>query len=103
MDRGALTRGTTAAMRASLLLVLIAACGGNSDTIPPPAKPAAPPPAVTPPSPGPAAAGQLIEITVTDDGFVPSPIDVVACQQVTLVITRKTEKTCAREVVIKEH
>jgi plastocyanin domain-containing protein len=85
-------------MKAAGFLVLLAACGGGSDQIPPPAKPA---PAATP-APRPAGE-QRIELTVTDAGFEPSPVVVKAGQQVTLVVTRQTENTCAREIVIKDH
>ena len=47
-------------------------------------------------------AGQAIEIAVTGDGFVPSSIKVQKGQPVRLVVTRKTERTCATEIVIKD-
>src|SRR5687767_8127582 len=84
----------------AILILAAAACGGGGDQIPPPAKPPAPAPTATP---TPAPAEQRIELTVTDDGFQPSPVEVKAGQQVTLVVTRKTEKTCATEIVIKDH
>ncbi len=48
------------------------------------------------------AKGQTIEMSVTDDGFEPAAVTVKKDQPVTLVITRKTEKTCAKEIVIDE-
>jgi plastocyanin domain-containing protein len=42
-----------------------------------------------------------IAITVTEDGFVPNEIHVAEGQRVTLVVTRKTEKTCATDFVMK--
>ena len=44
-----------------------------------------------------------IAITVTEDGFEPPVVTVAAGQPVKLVVTRKTTKTCATELVMKEH
>jgi plastocyanin domain-containing protein len=44
---------------------------------------------------------QRIEITVTRSGFEPEQIKVPAKTPVTLVFTRKTDRTCAKEVIIK--
>lgn len=44
-----------------------------------------------------------IAITVTDDGFVPSHARVHVGQPVTLVVTRKVERTCATDIVIKDY
>ena len=41
-----------------------------------------------------------IEITVTKKGFEPDNIKVPAGKPITLVFTRKTEQTCAKEVVV---
>jgi plastocyanin domain-containing protein len=43
---------------------------------------------------------QTIDLTVTEKGFEPSPIKVKANQPLTLRITRKTDQTCATEIVI---
>jgi len=51
-------------------------------------------------SKGPAA--QVIEISVTTDGFVPAQVKVKAGQPVKLIVTRKTARTCATEIVIKD-
>lgn len=48
-------------------------------------------------------ASNRVAIEVTDEGFVPAVVNVRAGQPVTLVVTRKTEKTCATELVMKEH
>ena len=51
----------------------------------------------------PAAAAQgAIELSVTPDGWVPDRIRVKAGEKVRLVITRKTDRTCATEIVIRE-
>jgi plastocyanin domain-containing protein len=44
--------------------------------------------------------GTRIELTVTEAGFEPSPVKVKEGEPVTLVITRKTDNTCAKSVVI---
>lgn len=49
------------------------------------------------------ASPPIIEMTVTQDGFVPDQIKVKKGQPVQLVITRKTDKTCATEIVIKDY
>jgi plastocyanin domain-containing protein len=46
------------------------------------------------------AAGTRISMEVTGDGFVPANVTVKAGTPVTLVITRKTDETCATEILI---
>jgi FtsP/CotA-like multicopper oxidase with cupredoxin domain len=45
----------------------------------------------------------VVAITVTEDGYVPSPIKLKKGEPVTLQITRKTDKTCATEIVLDEY
>ena len=45
---------------------------------------------------------QLVEITVTSKGFEPSSVTVRNGKPVKLVVTRKTERTCATEIVMKD-
>jgi len=47
-------------------------------------------------------AEQRIAIRVTNKGFEPATVKVKAGQPVVLVVTRTTDKTCAKEIVIKE-
>lgn len=47
--------------------------------------------------------GSRVAITVTEDGFVPKSVDVVAGKPVTLVVTRKTDQTCATDLVITDY
>ena len=47
------------------------------------------------------AADAAIAIEVTEDGFVPAEVTVNKGEPVTLVVTRKTEKTCATEFIMK--
>jgi len=57
-----------------------------------------------PPATAPAApqAGKAIEIQVTGEGFVPASIKVRKGQKVRLVVTRRTDRTCATEIVIRD-
>ncbi len=48
-------------------------------------------------------ATQLVAIEVTGQGFVPARAAVKAGRPVTLVVTRKTERTCATEIVVKDY
>jgi plastocyanin domain-containing protein len=43
-----------------------------------------------------------VEIAVTSEGFVPALTKVKVGEPVTLVVTRKVERTCATEIVIKD-
>jgi plastocyanin domain-containing protein len=45
---------------------------------------------------------QVVAITVTSAGFEPAQVDVKANQPVKLVVTRKTDQTCAKTIVIKD-
>jgi plastocyanin domain-containing protein len=47
--------------------------------------------------------GRTVQMTVTEDGFVPDVVRVKRGERVTLVVTRKVEKTCATEIVIKDY
>ena len=42
-------------------------------------------------------------MTVTDDGFEPSKVKAKKGEKVRLIVTRKTDRTCAKEIVIKDH
>jgi plastocyanin len=46
---------------------------------------------------------RVVELAVTDEGFVPSKVKAKKGEKVRFVITRKTDSTCAREIVIAEH
>jgi plastocyanin domain-containing protein len=41
-----------------------------------------------------------IDVTVTEDGFSPKRLTVKKGEPVTLVFTRRTDRTCAKDVVI---
>ena len=46
---------------------------------------------------------RIVDMQVTDAGFVPDQVKVQKGQNVRLVITRKTDRTCATEIVIKDY
>lgn len=46
---------------------------------------------------------RVVEMAVTDEGFEPSKVKVKKGEKVRLVVTRKTVRTCATEIVIKDH
>lgn len=48
-------------------------------------------------------APQRIEIAVTSEGFVPAQTKAKVGQPVTLVVTRKVERTCATDLVMKDY
>jgi len=45
---------------------------------------------------------QVVKLSVTSDGFVPASFAVHAGHHVKLVVTRKVERTCATDIVIKD-
>lgn len=50
-----------------------------------------------------AANNGRVAITVTENGFEPATVTVVAGKPVTLVVTRTTTKTCATELIMASH
>lgn len=46
---------------------------------------------------------RIVDMQVTEDGFVPSKIKTLKGQRLRLNITRKTARTCATEIVVKDH
>ena len=84
-----------------LLALLAAACSSEkkpAEEAPPPAPAPAPVAATTSPS-----GEQVVDITVTEEGYVPKDVAVDKGRPVRMRVTRKTDKTCATEVVIAEH
>jgi len=49
-----------------------------------------------------AKGAQVVEVTVTKDGFVPATVHVKRGTPVKLVVTRKVDRTCATEIVMKD-
>jgi plastocyanin domain-containing protein len=50
-----------------------------------------------------AAREQRVRISVTEKGFVPAVVTVQAGRPVMLLVTRRTDRTCATELVLKAH
>jgi len=48
------------------------------------------------------AGGPTLSLSVTEDGFEPGKLTVKKGEPVKLVVTRKTDKTCAKELVIDD-
>jgi plastocyanin domain-containing protein len=75
-----------------------------------PEKPAQAAPAAAKPAEGAQADVQrgpdgvrTVALTVTEAGYEPSPVTLKKGEPVKLVVTRKTDSTCATEVVMEEH
>jgi plastocyanin domain-containing protein len=49
-----------------------------------------------------APAARTIDLAVTEKGFEPSKIEVKKGESLHLVVTRKTDATCAKELVIQD-
>ncbi len=43
-----------------------------------------------------------VEVAVTEEGFVPAEIPAKAGEAITLVVTRKTDATCAKQIVFAD-
>ena len=50
-----------------------------------------------------ASSARVVELAVTDDGFQPDSVKVKKGEPLKLVVTRKTDATCATELVLEEH
>lgn len=50
----------------------------------------------------PSSGPQTVKVTVSDRGFVPSEIEVEQGRPVRLLVTRETDATCAKEIVIAD-
>lgn len=46
---------------------------------------------------------RTVELAVTQEGFEPSRVKVNKGEKVRFLVTRKTDRTCATEIVIAEH
>lgn len=85
-------------MKKLLLALLLGGCASTADVIPSPTLAAAP--AAAPAAPR--AAG-VVELTVTEAGFRPEQVTVRKGEPVTLLVTRKTDATCAKDLVLPQH
>lgn len=87
----------------ALTLLTLTLAGCKKDEAPAVKPVVAEPKAVAPaepPKPAAPATGNRIAMEVTGDGFVPANVTVKAGTPVTLVITRKTDETCATDILI---
>ncbi len=50
-----------------------------------------------------AATPRTVALTVTENGYEPSPLSLKKDEPVKLMVTRKTEQTCATELVMEEY
>jgi plastocyanin domain-containing protein len=75
------------------------ACDCHQGHAPAASTPAAP---AVPAATAPVQGAQVVHLTVTGDGFVPALVVVKAGTPVTLIVTRKTDRTCATEIVMKD-
>lgn len=48
------------------------------------------------------AGPQTVKVAVTDAGFVPAEVNVRSGEPVILLVTRTTDETCAKEIVIAD-
>jgi plastocyanin domain-containing protein len=99
----------TSGMMLILALAALAAsgCGAAEDTAsneaPPAATQAAEPEITAEEAVKTTDAGTEVTLYVTSKGFVPANVHVPAGKPVTLKVTRKTERTCATELVMASH
>lgn len=77
-------------------LCLAFAC--KKEAAPPPAPPPPPPPAAAAPAAAKPVAAR-VDVEVTEAGFIPDRIPARAGKPLTMAITRKTDRTCAREIL----
>jgi plastocyanin domain-containing protein len=77
-----------------LMVTWLAAAGCKKEPPPAPAPPPAAAPAAAPPT-----LSSRVDVEVTEAGFLPARIPAKAGKPLTLVITRKTDRTCAREIL----
>lgn len=86
-------------------MALVAACSRSEaprrSAPPMPGTPAAESPPAAPDKAAPGTNPSRVSVLVTEKGFEPATIPAQAGKPVTLAITRKTERTCATEIVFK--
>lgn len=66
-------------------------------------KPAEQAPATAAAAAKPAEGPRTVTLTVTEKGYEPSPVQLKKDEPVKLVVTRKTDQTCATEIVMKDY
>lgn len=84
------------ALAAAGLVLSQQGCSKEQKAEPPPAAAAA---EARKPGDGP----RVVTLSVTEKGYEPSPINLKKDEPVKLVVTRKTEHTCATEIIMKDY
>jgi plastocyanin domain-containing protein len=90
---------------AALMAAAAAGCGGAAE------QRAAEPTTTAAPTPEQTQANAVTEtgtgvrvaLEVTDEGFVPASVNIPAGRPVTLAVTRRTDRTCATELILKDY
>jgi plastocyanin domain-containing protein len=67
------------------------------------AKPTEPPPTPAAEVSKQAGGVRTVELSVTEKGYEPTPVQLKKDEPVKLVVTRKTDQTCATEIVMKDY
>lgn len=88
------------ALAALLAVAATTQAGPGAKKTPAPAPEKAAPAAEKAPAP---KEPRVVEIKVTDNGYEPSPITVKKGEPLRLRITRTTEETCAKDILLPEH
>jgi len=93
-------------MRTCVLAAILAMSACKKDEVKPDASVTAPAPVAAKVEEAPkpvenTATGRVIDMQVTAEGFVPANVKVKANEALTLRITRKTDETCATEILIE--
>jgi plastocyanin domain-containing protein len=86
-------------LRLGLVAAMLCLVACKKEAPPPPAPPPPPPPPAAAAAPAAAPASARVEVEVTEAGFVPARIPARAGKPLTMAITRKTDRTCAREIL----
>ncbi|WP_225410999.1 cupredoxin domain-containing protein [Stigmatella hybrida] len=83
--------------------LMLQATQGCSSEAKAPAAAAAPAAAPAPKPRAPGEGPRVIPLDVTEKGYEPSPITLNKGEPVKLVVTRKTDHTCATEIIMKDY
>jgi len=84
-------------MRSLILALAVLAVGCDKKTPEPPPAPAKAPEKASVP-----AAGKQVAIAVGEDGFAPNEVKIAKGEETSLVFTRTSDKTCAKDVEFPE-
>jgi hypothetical protein len=102
MNLGKLLKAMLAITAAGLLLASQTSCDERRSQAPGPQTATSTVPAAKPAASAAPVSGRVIEVSVTNDGYVPNEIHVKKGEPVVLRVTRKTDETCATDLLIKD-